>query len=148
MRIALIISVILVSWNFLTISSAQNDGFQSVSGDFARSWLNDLQAEKAKPTEEKDGSLWAWGGAPRGRIIVDGTLFPLPNETIAKIADLGSSTGNWLGEVYIDPYLGSPVYYNRPPTYGSNSMLPINPGYNPDYYPSLPPVFKTNDPWA
>jgi hypothetical protein len=81
-------------------------------------------------------------------MIAGGMLVPLPNETIIKSADLGSSTGNWLGEVYMDPYSGSPVYYYRPPTYGSNSISPINSGYNPDYYPSLPLIFKTNDSWA
>jgi len=60
MKTALIIAFILVSWNFLAISNAQVDGFQSVSGDSARSLLDNLQAEKSKPAEEKDGSLWAW----------------------------------------------------------------------------------------
>lgn len=145
---AQIVVIALVSLNFTPISSGQDDGFQSVSGDFARNWLDDFLIENPKLAEEKEIGLWGWGGTPKGKMAINGMLMPIPDINITNVADLGNRTGNWLGEVYKDPYSGSPVYYNRPPFFGSNSYSGDNSGINSDYYPRLPPVFGTNNPWA
>jgi len=170
-KTALIIALILASWNFLTISNAQDDRFQSVSGDYARGWLNDLQAEKSKPAEEKDGSLWAWGGAPKGRIIVNGSLATDPYYIWKSL----NFAKGWLGETYVDPTTRYPVYaYIDPstglvqnfyvdPTTGGPVFINTYPGARVPYYDSnpssyspsyssgdfvLPAIFNSNDPWG
>ncbi|MDD1742981.1 MAG: hypothetical protein LUQ47_06570 [Methanotrichaceae archaeon] len=171
MKIALIIAFILVSWNFLAISNSKVDGFQSVSGDSARSLLDNLQAEKSKPAEEKDDSLWAWGDAPKGRIIVNGSLATDPYYIWKSL----NYTKGWLGKAYVDPTTGYPVYAYIDPYTGSVQNFYVDPNTggpvymntyqgvefpfydsNPSWYsPSyssggfgLPAIFSSNDPWT
>jgi len=146
MRIALIAVIALAFYSYSSACGAQNDGFQSVSGDFAKNWLNDFLTENPKPTENEEGSLWSWGSAPRGSMIVDGRLVLIPNQTITKVADLADPKGNWLGEIYVDPYSGLPVYGNGPPLYERNAY----PAYSlqANYSLVLPPVFNIVDPWT
>jgi len=135
---------IIAPVSYLSACNAQNDGFRSVSGDFAKNWLNNFLAKNPKPTETKEGSLWSWGGAPRGSIIVDGKLVSIPNQTIPNVADVVDPKGNWLGEVHVDPYSGLQVYGNHPPFYEGMAY----PAYNlqANYSLVLPPVFNMGDP--
>jgi hypothetical protein len=171
MKTAPIIAFILVPWIFLAFSNAQDDRFQSVSGDSARSYLTDLQAEKSKPAEEKDSSLWTWGSAPRGRKIVDGKLAADPYYIWKSL----NYTQGWLGETYVDPttgypvysYIdpstgmvqnfyvdpttGGPVYINKYPGAGAQFYDSIPSSYLPSYSSSgyvLPPIFNSHDPWG
>ncbi len=128
MRITFAVILVLC----LLAAGCYADGqFQSVSGDFGRSWLSNFMKENPKPAENKSGDLWSWGGIPKGSMLLNGKLVSVPNTT-----KLANNSGNWLGETYTDPYTGKPVYDNRP-------VFP-----EPDYGSNLPPVFNSNDPWA
>jgi hypothetical protein len=56
MRIALIAVIALVFYCYSSTCSAQNDGFQSVSGDFAKNWLNNFLAKNPKSGMSSSGS--------------------------------------------------------------------------------------------
>jgi hypothetical protein len=90
-RIALIVVIAFAFYSYSSACSAQNDGFQSVSGDIARNWLNNFLAENPKPTENEKGSLWSWGSAPRGSRIVDGRLGLTAGTSAAGSSMSGSS---------------------------------------------------------
>lgn len=169
--------IALAAGLLLTSCCAQpTSQFQSVSGDFARSWLTSFQEQNPKPADNKSGDLWSWGGAPRGSKIEGGKLVanPFYNMTLAN------GHTNWLGDTYMDPYTGNPiysyvdqntgktVYYYIDPKTGQPVFVDVNPLTgepiaSPSLYsasnvaPSvgsngvnsvLPPVFSTNDPWA
>jgi len=110
--------------------------FQSASGDFARTWLNGLLAQNPQRAENKSGDLWSWGGVPLGYTLVNGELVPIQNSTIWTTNS--NRIVNWLGDTYINPYLGTPLYGNgsfvAEPYYGSTLPLPL--------------AFNSNDPWA
>lgn len=177
-RFAVILSLtlgLLAVCLLAAVCSAQSTShFQSVSGESARSYLDNLQAEDSKSAEEEkedEGGLWDWGGAPRGSKIVDGKLVldPYYNLTPPSIVN------NWLGDVtvdpssgnpiysYVDPKTGKPVYYYIDPKTGKPIYTNVDPVTGEPAYASLspfstlnggsndfvlPPVFNTNDPWA
>jgi len=103
--------------------------FQDVGGDFGKTWLNNFNAQNPPPVENSSSSngLWSWGGAPKGRMIVNGQLM---NDPYYYWQSLNLSYG-WLGQAYvdnktgypvyafIDPYTGSPDYFYMDPKTGS-----------------------------
>jgi hypothetical protein len=171
MKTTLIIAFLLVIWNLPMITTAQIDGFQSVSGDSARSLLKDFQAEKSMTAKEKEDSLWAWGGAPKGRIVVNGSLASDPYYIWRSL----NFTKGWLGQAYIDPKTGYPVYAFIDPSTGLVQNFYVDPktgspifinryqsiefpfyDYNPSSNPpsyspgdfGLPAVFSSYDLWT
>jgi hypothetical protein len=98
----LILSILLMS------SYAQNssDHFQSVGGDFGKAWLKDRATQTQKSTGNNSGGLWSFGSPPKGKIIVDGKLVNDPYYIWKSL----NYTYGWLGEVYVDPSTGYPVY--------------------------------------
>ncbi|MDM7913562.1 MAG: hypothetical protein QUS09_10740 [Methanotrichaceae archaeon] len=180
MRIEFRFAIVLSLALFILAASclAQSTSrFQSVSGESARGYLGSILAEDSESAEEDEddsGGLWDWGGAPRGRKVVDGKLVddPYYNLSMAKI------TNNWLGDTYvdsatgnpiysyvdpatgkpvyfyIDPKTGNPVYTNVDPVTGEPVYTSLSPFYSSTGGSSsnggvvLPPVFNTNDPWA
>jgi Peptidase propeptide and YPEB domain len=179
-RFAVILSLtlgLLAVCLLAAVCSAQSTShFQSVSGESARSYLDNLQVEDSESAEEEkedEGGLWGWGGAPRGSKIVDGKLVvdPYYNLTPPNIIN------SWLGDAiidpvtgyqiqaYVDPNTGKPVYYyidpktGQPvftdvkidPVTGEPIYSSLSPFYTLNEGPSglvLPPVFSTDDPWA
>lgn len=118
--------ILALAYGFLLVAcyAQPTAEFQSVSGDFARSWLDVSHSQNSKPAENKSSDLWSWGGLPKGKTLVNGELMPVTNGTIPAAND----TANLIGDTYIDPYTGELVYNNQTlfaePDYGSNS-LPI-----------------------
>ena len=106
--------------------------FQSVSGDFARSWLGGFLEQNPQRAENKSEDLWSWGRLPLGYTLANGTLVPIPASAIMAT----NYTVNWLGDNYTDPYAGESLNGNQPV-----STLPV-------YGPNLPLAFSTYDPWA
>ncbi len=132
MRFRFTVIMVLISGILLAACHAQpTSNFQSVSGDFGRTWLSNFLAQNPKPAEN-NSSLWSWGSAPKGSMLLNDKLVPISNSTIAA----ANNAANWLGDTYVDPYTGKPVYDNRPVF------------SEPDYNTNLPPVFSSNDPWA
>ena len=93
--VAAILITSLLFFLAVTCSSQNAPEFQSVSGEFARNWIESFKAENPQPVQESNVStvennssnLWNWGGAPRGSRIEDGNLIADPNY-IQGIPDL------------------------------------------------------------
>ncbi len=80
---------------------------QYVGGSYGKGWLDSYNTQNPKPAEQTAGNdLWNWGSAPKGSIIVNGKLVPDPYYIWKSL----NYTSGWLGEVYIDPSTGYPVY--------------------------------------
>ena len=147
---------VLALSTFLADCCAQSQGSaQNVGGDYGRTWLSYLNAQNANPIVDSGSNgndLWNWGGAPRGRIAVNGKLVSDPYYIWKSL----NYTSGWLGQVYVDsktgypiygfldPYTGSPVYFYVDPNTGrpvfTNSGLYA--GY--PYYDSVSPYYSPN----
>ena len=117
-----VVTMLLVLGILLVTCQAQTTGnFQSVGGDFGRTWLKDFQAQSPakQPQSQNSTSLWSWGGAPKGRLVQNGSLVTDPYY-IWKSLNL---TSGWMGQAYVDPKTGYPVYEFVDPYTG-----------NPDYF--------------
>ena len=119
-------------------SSEDAPDYQSVSGEFAQSWIKDFKEENglASPaivreeiannegeSDENDSDLWSWGTAPRGSKIVDGQLVRDPNYLRALL----NLTDNWLDESYTDSATGLPVNIYSDPLTGRKYYDVLNP---------------------
>ncbi len=117
-------------------SSEDAPDYQSVSGEFAQSWIKDFKEENglASPaivqkeaanneSDDNDSDLWSWGTAPRGSKIVDGQLVRDPNYLRALL----NLTDNWLDESYTDSVTGLPVNVYSDPLTGRKYYDVLNP---------------------
>ena len=110
MRIALALVILLIACLMAANCSAQSTShFQSVSGEFGKTWIANFQAEKPKTApENKSGDLWSWGSAPRGSLIVDGELVADPTYYWPTLNNTYGS--GWMGDTTVDPKTGVPIY--------------------------------------
>lgn len=137
MRIGHIILMLLALSALFIASYAQSAGqYQSVGGDFGKTWISNFNAQNPAPAknDSKSNSLWSWGSAPKGRSIINGQLM---NDPYYYWKSLNLSSG-WLGQAYvdnktgypvfafIDPYTGYPDYFYMDPKTGQ--AVYINPG--------------------
>jgi hypothetical protein len=129
--IAILIAFCLL-FGLVAVSSSQNaPEFQSVSGEFARDWIESFKAENPPPVQENENSggennssnLWSWGGAPRGSRIEDSKLITDPNYLRGQ---LNLST-DWLGDAYTDPDTGLPLLEYLDPFTGMKTYTYLNP---------------------
>lgn len=126
--------------------------YQSVSGQFAREWLNNsgighqmplssgtaaigsiagegsgINSSAAGSNASSDSSnasdLWSWGSAPRGSSIVDGELVTDPN----YLRSLYNLSSNWLAESYTDSATGLPVEVYSDPVTGKTYYVLLSP---------------------
>ena len=119
-------------------SSEDAPDYQSVSGEFAQSWIKDFKEEnglaspaivqkqianKEDESDDNDSDLWSWGTAPRGSKIVDGQLVRDPNYLRALL----NLTDNWLDESYTDSATGLPVNVYSDPLTGRKYYDILNP---------------------
>lgn len=103
------VTMILISGILLATCQAQAvDTFQAVGSDFGRTWLKDFQSQNTaqQPQAQNSTALWNWGGAPKGSTIQGGSLVADPYY-IWKSLNL---TSGWMGQAYVDPKTGYPVY--------------------------------------
>jgi len=147
MKIAFVAIALIILSLLAPICSAQSTGaghFQSVGGDYARSWLNanvpnpqNTQAsqnsqnsqmnqnsqmdQNAQATQNDSGQkqsssadLWSWGSAPKGSRIVGGELVTDPYYQWPGL----NYTYNWLGDSNVNPYAESPMYSYKDPQTG------------------------------
>lgn len=104
-----LITVILISGILSATSQEQATGtYQSVGSDFGRAWLKNFQAQNPaqQPQVQNSTALWSWGGSPKGTLIQNGLLVTDPYY-IWKSLNL---TSGWMGQAYVDPDTGYPVY--------------------------------------
>lgn len=117
--------------SLVSVSSSQNaPEFQSVSGEFARDWIESFRAENPRPGQENtesagDGnsSLWSWGGAPKGSRIDDGKLLTDPDYLQGQL----NLSSNWMDDAHIDPDTGLPLVVYLDPFSGMRTHTYLNP---------------------
>lgn len=126
--------------------------FQSVGGDYGQSWISDFKAANTDTSAKEDtsaNSLWSWGTAPKGSMVVNGKLQADP---YYYWKSLNLSSG-WIDDSYIDPYTGNQVYGYIDPNTGEtkyfymdpNTGKPVYTTYNPlvTSYEITQPVYTT-----
>ena len=140
MKIALVLIASLVFFQLFGPGSAQSTShFQSVSGDFAKNWLNGYKAQNPEAAKEnKSGDLWSWGSAPRGSRIVNGELV---TDTY-YLSPWKNLTNNWLGDTYTDPYTGKPAYSFIDPKTGQTVYSYIDPKTGNPVYTTVDPFMS------
>ncbi len=126
--VALLIACLLAAGCFAQSTSR----FQGVGGDYGRNVLNSLNASNPQPTaaSNSNNSLWNWGGAPKGRILIDGNLIGDPRYTMKNL----SVTNNWLGDSLVDPYGDTPAYSYTDPVTGKPVKTYVDPNTGQTYY--------------
>jgi predicted small secreted protein len=166
MKSSFLVTIVLILSILLTACYAQTTAnFQGVGGDYGRAWLKNFLAENPdrQPKAQNSTTLWNWGGAPKGRVIQNGSLVADPYY-IWKSFNL---TSGWLGQAYIDPTTGYPVYayvdpytgypdyfYVDPktgtPVYINSGTTAENAGYGnayPYHWPYVGVPTSSNYPW-
>lgn len=121
-----VVTIVLVMGFLLTACQAQTtSNFQSVGGDYGRTWLNNFQAHNPdkQPQAQNSTSLWGWGGAPKGRVIQNGSLVADPYYVWKSL----NLTSGWMGQAYVDPKTGYPVYAFLDPYTGYPDYFYVNP---------------------
>jgi hypothetical protein len=174
MRTAFAVVVLLIACLLVGGSLGQsNDRFKSVGGEYGQGWISGFKAQTPQATKESNNGtdLWSWGSAPKGSKIIDGKLVTDPYYIWRSL----NFTNGWLGETYVDPNTGYPVYAYVDPNTGITRYFYVDPDtgkpvytnvdpetalldygsdspyYSPDYWTgsnSLPPVFGSNSPWS
>jgi hypothetical protein len=100
------------------------ENVQSVSGDFAKSWLKSYLEANPRPAPKiNDTSLWGWGTIPKGKALIEGQIVDSLNFTASQ-----DMTANWLGDYYLNPYTSEPI----DPRYYPGYAIPVY--SNPVYY--------------
>jgi hypothetical protein len=166
MKLRFKVAAFLILCILLTSCHAQTKAnFQSVGGDFGRTWLKDFLAENPERQTKSQNSttLWNWGGAPKGMMVQNGSLVADPYYYWRSL----NYTSGWLGQAYVDPSIGYPVYayvdpytgypdyfYLDPktgkPVYVNAGAATQVPGYGsatPYYWPYADVPTSSNYPW-
>jgi hypothetical protein len=128
MKTALAVMVVLIACLLAVDCYAESSSrFQSVGGDFGRNMIGTLKANDTKPAassnDSSNSSLWNWGNAPKGSMLVNGRLVADPYNTWKSL----NYTDGWIGEVEKDPYTGYPIYAYKIPYTGENKYFYIDP---------------------
>ncbi len=125
-----VVAFLMISCLLFTIttvcSSQSTPSFQSVSGEFARDWIDSYRAQNPQPAQESKGNgsdLWNWGSAPKGSRIDDGKLLTDPYYLRPQL----NLSSNWLGDSYTDPDTGMPVQIYLDPLTGKTTYTYLNP---------------------
>ncbi len=130
---AMVLSALLIASILAGSALAEErSGFQSVGGDYGRNVLSSLKSADAQQKEEKGGnqSLWSWGGAPKGSIIVDGNIIGDPRYALKNL----SVVRDWLGDSFVDPYGDTPAYSYIDPVTGEKVKTYVDPITGQHYY--------------
>lgn len=130
-----VIAALLIACLLALGGSAQSSSrFQSVGGDYGRNVISSLKAPApgSQPTAATDNnnSLWSWGSAPKGSMIVDGNLIGDPRYAMKNL----SVVSNWLGDSFVDPYGDTPAYSYADPITGQPVKTYVDPNTGQSYY--------------
>ncbi len=131
--VALLIACLLAEGGFAQSTSR----FQSVGGDYGRNVINSLKAPAPAPDSQStaasnnsNNSLWNWGTAPKGSMIVEGNLIDDPRYAMKNL----SVVANWLGDSFVDPYGDTPTYSYTDPITGQPIKTYVDPNTGQSYY--------------
>lgn len=106
--------------------------YQNVGGDYGRNVLTNIvdpDAQQAAKGEDNQ-SLWSWGRAPKGSLIVDGNIVGDPRYTLKNL----SVIRDWLGDSFVDPYGDTPAYSYIDPITGEAVKTFVDPITGHSYY--------------
>lgn len=141
MRFTVALIIVFMSSLLVISCNAQlTNQFQSVGGDFGKTWISNFLAQNRPTTsttnENLKNDLWSWGNKPKGKTLVNGKLVDSTNST-TKV----NYSANWLG----DRPIGRPIYFNSSSPYGNYGLNPDNANLvNPA---PLTPMALSDDPW-
>ncbi len=144
--------IVLTIYLMASGSSAQSISYPlSLSGYSDSTGASSYAVLNPQPTEQgSTNDLWSWGSAPKGSIVVNGNLVPDPYYVWKSL----NYTVGWLGEVYVDPNTGYPVYaYVNPytgmqvdfymdPKAGKPVYINSYPYYGLPQYGNVPPQYS------
>ena len=136
MKTALAVMTIALACLLLWDCSAQStSGYQSLSGDSGRTILaslkaNDSQSNETTGNASENDTLWSWGKAPKGSVLVDGELLTDPFNTWKGL----NSTESGISQVGVDPFKGYPIYAYKIPGTGETKYFYLDPYTNEPFY--------------
>jgi hypothetical protein len=144
--------ILMIIYLMASGCSAQSASYaSSMSGYFDNNQASSYEVLNPQPSlQGTTNDLWTWGGAPKGSIVVNGNLVPDPYYVWKSL----NYTVGWLGEVYVDPGTGYPVYaYINPytgmqvnfymdPKTGKPVYLNTYPYYRSQYYGNALPSYS------
>jgi len=123
MKTALAVIVLALACLLLANSSAQSIGsYQTLSGDSGRSILASLEAIDSQSKEQsqntsENNTLWSWGSAPKGSVLVDGEVLTDPFNSWKDF----NITESGIAQVGVDPSRGIRYMPTRSPGLGRRS---------------------------
>lgn len=141
-RVSLAISLILCLFSAAASGQSTPPRFQSVSGEFAQKWIEQLREKSAKSSteaedikrendsEENGSDLWSWGNAPQGSKIVNGNLVTDPY----YLRPLLNLSSDWMGETYTDSSTGLPMETYSDPMTGKKIYIFLNPANSKPFF--------------
>ena len=135
MKTALAVMAILIACLLAVDCYAQSTSrFQSVGGDFGRNVIGTLKANDTQPapvSNSSNNSLWNWGNAPKGTLVVNGNLIGDPKYSVKTL----NVVKNWLGDSFVDPYgTAAPAYSYTDPQTGEPVTTYVDPITGQSYY--------------
>jgi len=133
MKTALAGVVLLIACLLTAGCYAQSSShYQSVGGDYGKSVIGTLKTNDPQPNTSSDNksSLWSWGNAPKGSLILDNNLVTDPRYSAKKL----NVTNNWLGDSLVDPYGSTPEYSYTDPKTGMPVKTYVDPNTGQSYY--------------
>ncbi len=136
MKTALAVMVIALACLLLWDCSAQStSSYQSLSGDSGRTVLASLKVNNSQSNEttgnaSENDTLWSWGRAPKGSVLVDGKLVTDPFNTWKGF----NSTESGISQVGVDPFRGYPIYAYKIPATGEIKYFYLDPLTREPFY--------------
>ncbi len=130
---SIVVLVLILSFLLMACYAQPASRFESVGGDFGRTWLNNFMVQNPKPAENNSSGLWNWGSAPKGRTVMNGKMVPDPYYIWKSL----NYTKGWLGEAYVDPKTGYPVYAFIDPNTGMIRYFYVDPNTGKPVYSNV-----------
>jgi len=136
MKTALAVMSIALACLLLGDCYAQSTGsYQSLSGDSGRTILASLRSNESQSSESidnasKNDTLWSWGGAPKGGVLVNGELLTDPFNTWKDF----NTTEKGIAQVGVDPFRGYPIYAYKIPGTGETKYFYLDPYTSEPFY--------------
>jgi len=108
---SLVASLLICLVMFMCSSAQGTSSALSISGDFGRDWIDSLNAKSSQnvsqtAAQDSGNDLWSWGSSPKGSIAVNGNLVADPYYIWKSL----NYSDGWMGQMYVDPSTGYPVY--------------------------------------
>lgn len=91
--------------------------------------IDSQSKERSENTSEND-TLWSWGSAPKGSVLVDGEVLTDPFNSWKDF----NITESGIAQVGVDPFKGYPIYAYKIPRTGETKYFYLDPYTNEPFY--------------